>query len=1359
MAGNKYKNHSIIKLHIILLISVIHILLFGSNFTCYAQKNNDITASFVKVTDSLKTSSLYFNILKISNNTNKAIIGNVTFNGPENWKIISFPSDQTVIQPGDSALIPIRVSPATDALGGISYIISGTFKTSTKQISANSYLSLPSITKWDFSINKTQIYFTENSPNTSFQIHLSNKGNTSELIRVDLQFGKLLDLPISAGNEFVEYIPLPAYKDTTITHTITYQKNLSYSDRNRFEKNWKESSLKATASSELLNKSAVIMFHKLNSTFINQRAQSASPLNIEYQISNLMSSQEPRSNIRLYGSILFPKSREIQYYTGINNWGHKFDGSDYFDVNQQLMYSLRYIDLKNSIELGYNIYGGNLHTINGRGIAGTYNVTKKSKILYTLTQNPYSDNIGGHLGYSSSIGRISFNTHVIHEENVNGSYSATSGSVGAGTRVLKYHTISVQLLGSQVNYSQPQRDTTLLGFSYRINYGVNIKKFDFRVSALNSVHNYIRNSGLQQYNLESKYTLTDNASLNLYGNRQYYSTTRYPYNFDHLPSYNSSDYLRLTASIAKGNLNYQMGPDYNGSMRQIYNFTTGYNSEFRTYQPGVWGAVTIKIGENRILTPNVSVSNLRFYYKTQDPALLAYSSTKNIYYSVGLNYFDHVWRMNAYYTSGSASDLYRSVQIEGEPIKTKSIQFRPSYENFFFNEKVKLSAFVNYSYYMPSGRENISYNLKYDHFFKNGFSLSFIGYLYSNSRNDRELGAVSTKDLNFIIGFRKSFNIQQPRLKYYNYKALFFNDLDGNKIKTDNEPPVSDILVNIEKIREISTGQSYIPETELISDVNGEIAIENLPKDNYNLKFTPLVNLKSLYFLNGSEQTYFNDKNRTLYIPLAESYKIKGKVNVIRDPNSSEGEIDLSGIRVAAKGLNGDTYSVLTDNFGTFIINVASADKFTVNINNILGEQFSIENDEMEVQFINNRTISLNFTFLEKRRTIQFENGNELFKFGTNSEDAEVSSAVTNPKSTEKEKNEIKKPDMSYAIQLDALKSYRDPSFYQKKYKLKNEVLYTDKKGEFKYFTGKYSTIESAKADIKKFGLTGFPVLIDQSLLKKKVDDEISKESITVLTNPKSTEKENNEIKKPNEVYAIQLDALKSYRDPSFYQEKYQLKNEVLYTDKNGEFKYFTGNYTSIESAKADVKKFGLAGFPVLVDLSQLKKQVVNKIPKALIVETVTIKDTLEVVAKEVVTPKDSEGIMVQNDSTKTNQNVSSAQDVTLKENEKPVMKKLSKVKLTPLQIAPKHEILPEGQYYSIQLDALKRYRYPTYYNAKYNLKNQVECVEENGIFKYFTGNYNSIDAARGDIAKYGFSGYIILVENLESKKIERIKK
>ena len=540
-------------------------------------------------------------------------------------------------------------------------------------------------------------------------------------------------------------------------------------------------------------------------------------------------------------------------------------------------------------------------------------------------------------------------------------------------------------MGSKVTHRLPSSvDTAVIGYSYRFTYNVRYKNFNLRFNSMSSEKNYVLNSGMQQTYIDGKFRLNDKIYFTLYGNRQSYATSRYPYNFYNPVNYNVADYARLSVSFYATNVIYQIGPNYNGSSRQMFTGVDNFKNEFITYQPGVWAAATVKLGGYRSITPNLTLSNIRFHFKTNDPGLENFNLDRNLYYSVGLNYFDNVWRVNAYYTSGSTSDLYRSVQVDEKPTVSSSIQFRPSYENFFFNRKVKLSAYMNYAYYMPSGRENISYNVKYDQFMKNGWNLSVSGFMYTNIRVlDDEKGRVSTKDLNVVVGVTKAFNMQQPRQKYHHLKTVFFNDLDGNRIKSDNEPPVSDILVTVEKDQLKTNEISTIPEIKLISDLNGEIAIENLPRDNYRMNFSPLSNLEYLYFLSGSEQTYNNQRDNVLYIPLAESYKIKGRILLARDANSTEGKIELGGVRVSAKGKNGENYSVLTDNFGAFVLSVPNADKYTVKVNNVFGEYFQIANDEIQVQFTQSKTINVDFLFVEKKREIQFDNGNQLYKFNS----------------------------------------------------------------------------------------------------------------------------------------------------------------------------------------------------------------------------------------------------------------------------------------------------------------------------------------------------------------------------------------
>ncbi len=565
--------------------------------------------------------------------------------------------------------------------------------------------------------------------------------------------------------------------------------------------------------------------------------------------------------------------------------------------------------------------------------------------------------------------------------------------------------------------------------------------------------------------------------------------------------------------------------------------------------------------------------------------------------------------------------------------------------------------------------------------------------------------------------------------------------MDGDRIKSDNEPPVSNVLVNIEKDRTISSERSYIPEVELLSDVNGEISFENLPKDNYKLTFNPLVNLKSLYFLNGAEQKYYNDKSRVLYVPLAESYKIMGRIILVRDPNSSEGKIDMSGVRITATGPKGETYSVLTDNFGAFLLNVPNAEKFKVQVNNVFGEQFSIDADEVEVQFVQNKTINLDFIFIEKRRTINFGDGSEMFNFNS------ITNQITEHEVAQKPETTTTSPvaeTKSYSIQLDALKTYREPTFYKNKFNLKEDVYVAENNGEFKYYTGNYKTIEDAKNAKNKLKLTGFPVAVDPSTLKKsiaidskqpvasqpKTDPTTTKQPIaTVQTkteqptaNSPVTQNQTSTVVEPTtqkplpttptvsqtqktvpvtsktestqsavitqnqqngntaivanqsksetgQSYAIQMDVLKTYRDPSYYKEKFNLKTDVFYTENNGEYKYYTGDYSSMDEARSDIARNGINGFPVAVDRPTL-------------------------------------------------------------------------IKAEPTQ-----------QSYAIQLDALRTYRDPTFYNDKFKLKDEILYTEKDGEYKYYFGNYQSIDAAKTDMNRLRISGFPVAIDRTLVKK------
>jgi len=369
-------------------------------------------------------------------------------------------------------------------------------------------------------------------------------------------------------------------------------------------------------------------------------------------------------------------------------------------------------------------------------------------------------------------------------------------------------------------------------------------------------------------------------------------------------------------------------------------------------------------------------------YSSEDPDFVPYQINGLFQYTLGLSYYDRAFKFNAYFTTGEASDIYRSVVVEQDPQVNQSFHVRPYYERYFNHEKIRVSGYLNYSYYLPSTRENMIVNTTSDFFLEDGWRIFVSMNVYRIVRADETAGRVTTRDMNILTGIRKTFDIQQPRLKYFDLTIVGFDDENGNGIKDNTEKPISNVMIQLSRDNKKNLVQrTGFSETSLITDPNGEIYYEDIPEGIYDLKITALSNLENLYFLNGQNQVLEVHDDMIHYLPLVESYKVKGKIIVDRDPNSNEGNISLEGIRITAVSDDGETYSTLTDAFGGYMLSLPRATVYEVSIYNVFGEQFNLEQGRYRVQFSANKTVSLDFKFTERRRQLQFRDSEQFFDF------------------------------------------------------------------------------------------------------------------------------------------------------------------------------------------------------------------------------------------------------------------------------------------------------------------------------------------------------------------------------------------
>ena len=944
-----------------------------------------ILFEFVKSDTVLPSAGPYFNVLRIRNNRDEAFSGAVRITLPEGWNSIGESIAEINLSPGEQFLFPVRLTIPPTIVGGISYLINAEIRAGDYYDYNSAYVSIAPVSRWDMHVPVKQVYLSEYKPRGEFSVAIENSGNSNEMIKLSFDTGELLEYVNPMENDSVLFVEMPAFSDTVLHFTIRERSGLSYAEQRAMINNWRSSSIYVVASTPEYSRSAGIRALPLESRNYNDVKLKNSPLNIDMTMNNLLSYQMPKVSAKVTGKILFPEMQQLQYNVGIYNLYFNAERNRSIDLMRQLRFMMRYNDKNTSVEIGDRMGIGELHTLSGQGIRAQHTINNDHTVYFNAASNPFNKNIGVHTGYSTAIRNLGINTGVTLETNTNSTDGHYSFHLGGTYNFLRNHRIRLYTATSLDKFSSgpylPQ-DTTKVGFAYRASYRYNGKKFKFRIDNTNTRLSFLRTSGINRINMRAVYDLENGSRMEGIYYRNSYDASRYPYNFMFPSNKNITDNGHLLYSITRGNMVYYTGPYMTNSVRTYYNPNTAFLTTYRNAQPGILGSVTFRLGMMQSITPYMRLNSMFVSYTSEDPLFDPYRINGQLQYTAGLSYYDKAFKFNAYFTSGDASDIYRTVVVEGDPSVNQSFHLRPYYERYFNKDMIRVSGYLNYSYYLPSTRENMIFNLTSDFFLRDGWRIFLSFNLYRIVRADDVAGRITSRDVNLLTGIRKSFDIQQPRLKFYDLTIVGFNDENGNNIKDPNEKPISNVLIRISRESKKNIVQrTGFSEVSLITDPNGEIFYEDMPEGSYDLQITALSNLENLYFLNGENQMLDVRDDMIHYLPLVETYKIKGNIMVDRDPNSSEGKINLEGIRITAVGEDGETYSALTNSYGNFVLNLPRAANYEVSVYNVFGEQFILEQGRYKVQFAANKTVNLDFRFTEKRRQLEFREDEQFFDF------------------------------------------------------------------------------------------------------------------------------------------------------------------------------------------------------------------------------------------------------------------------------------------------------------------------------------------------------------------------------------------
>ena len=979
------------------MIWVFYLHLFYSFPFLFAQTvevsdpQSPIEFTFLKGDTELSTGASYFNVLKIKNNSDSEFTGLLRITLPQGWNIIGSGISTLKLGIGEEFLFPVRISIPPSILGGISYMINAEIRNDDYYDYTAAYVSVSPVSRWDMHLESKNVYLSNYNPQGEFVVKLTNRGNANELIKLSFDTGELLEYVTPLEADSLLFVELGAYRDTLLSFRIREKKELSYAEKRAMINNWRSTSIYLNASTPDYGTSSGIRVIPLESELLSDEKLTNSPLNVDLTLNNLLSYQLPKLSAKVSGKILFPESQQLQYNVGIYNIYFNSERNQNFEFYRQMRFMMRYSDANTSVEIGDRMGLGELHTLSGQGIRAQHTINDNHTLYFNAANNPYNKNIGVYTGYSTWIKNVAFNTGVTLETNTNSNDGHYSFHLGATYNFLRSHRIRIYTTTSLDKFSSGPylaNDTSKVGFAYRLSYNYNGKRFQFRVDNTNTRLSFLRTSGINRINMRSVYKINASSRIEGIYYRNSYDASRYPYNFAFPANKSITDNGHLLYSLTRGNHIYYAGPYLTNTVRLFYNPTNGFSTTYRNLQPGILGSVTFKLGMMKSISPYMRFNSMFVNYTSEDPFFIPYEIKGMIQYTAGLSYYDKAFKFNAYFTSGEASDIYRTVVVEQDPSVNQSFHLRPYYERYFNKESIRLSGYLNYSYYLPSTRENMIFNITSDFFLNDGWRIFTSLNLFRIVRSDDVAGRITSRDLNMLLGVRKSFDIQQPRLKYYDLTILAFNDQNGNGIKEKNEKPISNVLIQISRDGSKNLVQrTGFSEISLVSDPNGEIYYESIPEGIYDLNIKALSNLEDLFFMNGENQVLEVNEDMVHYLPLVESYKVSGKIVVDRDPNSTEGNISLEGIRVTAVSEDGETYSVLTNSFGGYSLNLPKATSYEVTIYNVFGEQFILEQGRYKIQFVANKKVNVDFNFTERRRKVQFNEGEQFFDFNIRREE------------------------------------------------------------------------------------------------------------------------------------------------------------------------------------------------------------------------------------------------------------------------------------------------------------------------------------------------------------------------------------
>lgn len=934
--------------------------------------------AFTKAEVEFLNTEMVSNPLKVVNKSKGEVQVTLDIGAPPNWKALSSSTRAYTLSPGDTIYIPIRLVPGAGIIGNTKYAINVVLRDNDGFALGFSsfYCFTKKITEWEMSVlPEDKIYFKNGQNEGEFQVNLMNVGNYKEDFQLWIKGSEREDIILmdSAGNIIKQpnyEVKLNAGEDTTLSFTVkpsTIRRNFKTvsmtSHRPNSEDDEKRFRLYAMSQeANLMDKNsqkrgAKVDFISLaNESAVSPYGSDYLPLVVETQIQNILSDYSYMS-MNLRGIKQFNNQKRLIYFTQL------LYSQNYFNT-QFFKNSPWYIGyFENNWDVQVGLVTGRTIGLpsSGRGISANYKFNEQHKIGAHYTRSPHLfgqariQSIGAYHEYTGSKLRVtsSFTRYLDSLTNANSSVLSSR----ANFRIANSHNIGV--LGAFSNSVYTDTNARINGFMAGLSYSGQYFQDKLR-GTLSSRYSSkaFGQSSSQRFNVNTRLTYDINNIWQVQGISSVNVNNRYLSRF--------SDTVASEFMTANNRINFAARTDKGLIQPGIFydiNKQVAYNNHYRglainysvfNFSRNTLYNFSVKAGYNKPLNfPEISE-----YFSTQLSLLMRIRTL-----SFNFRYF---------YGPTNPQVLISNVT------STYPQQFRASgqYQYLFKNTHFVLQTGCNYTYNNLINGHSVSLFPEFFFFSKDGWRLSVnANYSFTSSNFQKKtqalniirnletgnVGPTISNTMRFGATIRKEFGIPIPFSKKKNYDINFvsFYDLNGNHEHDKDEPTIENVVLTI-------------GDNQVITNINGESKLKNLPSGFYSIGVMPLSAINGWF--PEMEDSIFVGENQTVFVPFSKGVKVSGRIMIDLDERTRGADevFDLSNIKITA--VNGKAYNTLSSMDGSFEFYLPNG-TYTISLDeNVLTSKYQLMQNNLEITL--NRDLEnlfITFFIVEKRRSINIK--------------------------------------------------------------------------------------------------------------------------------------------------------------------------------------------------------------------------------------------------------------------------------------------------------------------------------------------------------------------------------------------------